>query len=456
MIGPSRRQLPTSEPRDPFALHRRFSARRYWQQRLLACSVSALAFSLVAWALSLPLGYHALATLVGFAVGFAWRVPETSPWALSWIEQQTGYSYRTALELPGDDPYGFAPAVRARAATTVRRVEPPPLQPWWLPILALALGLLLFPALNLVTPTPTTSGTPITANGGSAPGDPAPSPLPSETETELAEEPDGLPDTPDGAPLEMREPDRRDADEAQFGEGELASESAALQRALEQLRERSSERERLAEGEAREAAISESEENEFDGEALAREQRADQASQPSREEADEGEGGEDDGDGERAASGEESQAGDEAGEGEGQGEQEGEGGEMQQAADPDASPGGDAPSDEPADGPAPNDGLEEGLADSDDEGLSAGNLPSPPSPVDEELPQASEREREHLDGVIGEGPRSVGGEILLPPISQEGGPSGPAAQAAERALEQAITEGRIPVEYQEILRSYFR
>lgn len=452
MIGPSRRQLPTTEPRDPFALHRHFSARRYWQQRLLACGVSALAFSLVAWVLGLPLGYHALATLVGFAVGFAWRVPETSPWALGWIEQQIGYSYRTALELPGDDPYGFAPAVRARAATTVRRVEPPPMQPWWLPVLALALGLLLFPALNLVTPT--TPGTPITANGGYVPGDPSPSPLPGETE--LTEEPDPLPDKPDGAPLDTREPDARDANEAQLGDGELDSESDALQRALEQLRERSSEREQLAEGEAREAPFSESEESEFDGEMLERGQLAEQEPQPSREEVDEGEGEADDGNGERAEGDEEGQPGDEAAEGEGQGEQEGEGSEMQQAADPDASPEGDAPADEPADGTAPNDGFEEGLADSDDEGLSAGNLPSSPSPVDEELPQASEREREHLDGVIGEGPRSVGGEILLPSTSQESGPSGPAAQAAERALEQAITEGRIPVEYQEILRNYFR
>jgi len=74
----------------------------------------------------------------------------------------------------------------------------------------------------------------------------------------------------------------------------------------------------------------------------------------------------------------------------------------------------------------------------------------------ERLPGAPETPLERLAGVRGEGPINRGGEALQRGSDDVDIPNVQVPTDYERAAEEAISEGRIPLEYQEILRDYFR
>ena len=154
MIGQSRRQQPQSlqagRPTPDLGLHTRMAARRRLHLRMTACSAGALLSSAVAWLAGLSLLAHALLMAAGFAAGLLYPLRRLPEWALGWLSDRIGLSYETALELEGrDDPYGLAEAVDDRTTRLVRNLSPPRNPAWWLPILALALGLLLLPAISL-------------------------------------------------------------------------------------------------------------------------------------------------------------------------------------------------------------------------------------------------------------------------------------------------------------------
>jgi len=63
---------------------------------------------------------------------------------------------------------------------------------------------------------------------------------------------------------------------------------------------------------------------------------------------------------------------------------------------------------------------------------------------------------ELLEGQIRSDETTIAGEVRLPGSDQIDVPDGASTQEFDRAVERAIAEGRIPVEYQEILKNYFR
>ena len=250
MIGPSRRRS-TPKRTQPDAtetlqLHRRLARSRALHRRLFRGSVTALVVSLVLWGLRVSFPWHLGGTLVGFVLGLLLPVKGSVPWALSWIETQTGLAYRTALELPeGSDPYGYYQAVRERAREGMKRLEPPSFQPWWLPLLALALGVALLPAAGLpgfgFNP-PAQSGP-----GGSPP--PPPATTAEETDTpeaaegedqtdavEAVEEPDAPSSQAEGESAE--DFDSGDDSAGTGADGEAPADGETLSRFLEGLRER--------------------------------------------------------------------------------------------------------------------------------------------------------------------------------------------------------------------------
>ena len=63
---------------------------------------------------------------------------------------------------------------------------------------------------------------------------------------------------------------------------------------------------------------------------------------------------------------------------------------------------------------------------------------------------------ERLEGERGAGVTNQAGETFAPGSDDVNIPGGRSAAEYSRAAEEAINEGRIPVEYQNILRDYFR
>jgi hypothetical protein len=155
---------------------------------------------------------------------------------------------------------------------------------------------------------------------------------------------------------------------------------------------------------------------------------------------------------------EDSGAGEESQEGDAQAEQEGgdpqagsqtqpessptetseNGGNPQETATDASQDAGDAGFDESLNDPSNGTGDRGGRAETDDG----------------ELGDASDPEQ--LESNLQEGVINVGGQVRLPGDDEVSLPPGSAPEVFERGIEQALSEGRIPVEYQEILRSYFR
>ena len=162
MIRPSRRQRasrPTAE--HAFALHLRIAARSAWSTRLLRGAAAALLASLIAAAAGASPWLQGGGLCGAFVIAALAPVRGHRARAVRFIRERAGLSYETALELDAGahDP-SFADAVRARAVDSVRDVRLPDLQAWWLPLLAAALALLLFPLASRTTVFSGTSNAP--------------------------------------------------------------------------------------------------------------------------------------------------------------------------------------------------------------------------------------------------------------------------------------------------------
>ena len=255
MIRPSQRRSkrPPGPPQPPFELHRRLARRHYWRLRLLFCSAGALALSLVLWLVGVPLPLHLGGVALGFALGFLAPLNSQEPWALSWIEGETGTSYRTALEHAGtNDAYGFHSAVAARASSLAGRLEPPAEQPWWLPVLVLALGLVVLPAVGLPGLSLPGRGSALTTETPADALADAPTATPETLPPEGAE--DGVSETPREAPAENASAgDASDFDTADGSEGAeggagSSSDSEALSRFLDARQEEAARETNAAQG----------------------------------------------------------------------------------------------------------------------------------------------------------------------------------------------------------------
>lgn len=505
MISASTRQR-GQDGQDGLGQHVQLAKRFYWQTQLWHCALLGLFASLLAYALGAPLLWHALITVLGFIVGFAWRSQHNKRKALRYIEDEIGLSYSTAVELhhlaeqsdipsqAGDDQATrpqqlgnfFAEAVVRRAHYRVRRLEQPNLQPWWLPMFACALILIILPNLSLPSlPRRTRPPSSTLPQVGSTPL----SPLLDDSVTDpLTEQPNASGSESETRPDEVEGDSAADLDDFDTPDSDdapPAGEGDTLDRFVEGLGSSQStesadrrpqpnapdEPEPQAGGNAvpragdqnfREIPPDDRVQNVAQGQApqgsgeFARDTGSDPGEQGSEQ-------GDQNGEGRLAAADnnappEDGAAGEDAQEGDTQAEQEGgdpqagsqsqpesssadtpqNGGNPQETATDASQDAGDAGFDESLNDPSNGTGDRGGRAETDDAELSSASEP------------------EQLESSLQEGVINVGGQVRLPGDDEVTLPAGSSPEAFERGIEQALSEGRIPVEYQEILRSYFR
>lgn len=466
MIGSSRRRSGIGAAHAGFELHLREARAAALHRRLLSASLVAVAAALVTLFLPLPLTTRALVAALGALVGALLPLRGGVGAALASIREQTGLSYETALgvlarrgseaaEAP-DDPYGFEREVIERAALSVRGYESERRPPWWLPALVVAAALVALPELVSAAPSsqgvsPTASAPQEGAQEAPAP-EPGPEPAPPQppapgraeapaapTEQEEGEEGEPIADLPEGdmegqAPLSRfleslrsrpatadgPEAEAGDAEEPPQSEGRTDEEPAGQTTSGDQQgTEETGQEQEVGEGDTGEGSSSLSE-------------GAEDGSEPAELTAEEGGSGADpespDASGEEQgaeAGGEQPGAGEQgpdAGEGEGDTTTTGGSGEPSEGTDGSGSAGV---------GGAPTTDETTGLD------TEPGNL-------------------EMLSGVLQDGPESVGGSVRLPGSSEVELPAGTSQAPYRNAAEEALSEGELPLDYQEIIRRYFR
>lgn len=454
MIGPSGRQRASDLPDAVvFSLHTRMARRAAWQRRLVRASLGALLASVITLALGWPLWQQIGGLAAGFLAGLALPVRGQLAGALERIREQSGLSYETALEsATGAGPFGLADDVRRRARLTTRDVRSQRASPWWLPALAAAIALLLLPIAGTGTgnraagpatpPPPADSGT-TDQTGNSVPDAPPPPPPPDRAQTPSADAA--------GAQRPGDVPEQT-ADEGRAGG---LTDQQALSQYLQGLRERPA-------GDAGADAANEADGAQAQGgnPNLPADRRTEAPTAPGTQGARQESAGQ--GEGQDASSGADRTAG------AGRPERTGEAGSRQaeqgdaQAATPDAAAeaaaeGASQASGEAGQGEAGNaeDGLQAGQRGVD-EGVGAGSQPGQAVGSEGIGITGQVSQPEFLEGVLRPGPESRGGSIRLPGSTDVQLPPGTSTDTYTRAAEQALTEGNVPLEYQEIIRRYFR
>ena len=452
-------------------LHERLARRAAALTRLTRAAAAAAVAAVAGWMLGLSPGQHALAVVAVAGVAAAWPLRHGLSAAFETIAHQAGLAYQTHVEHTGrNDPHGLLAAAAVQARLSIRGVTPPRQGAWWLPLAALALAVWLLASV-VGGPGGWFASTP-GASPEVGPGVPSPPPPPlvSEVESEPEAEADEVqPAEPSTGPPPPTPPDRgpgSGADDAVGDSDGEGLEREALERFLDSLRERPSLSEaELAAAEAERDGVrddadadlesaelrSEEDVGELDdGQLVPSDRPADDATRDETAELPGGgdptdPGGADEeqrpGESPDAADGDElpEPAGDEA-----VGE---EGIEAGDDTMPQPEPNG-------AEAGAPGTtGEEPGLdaGDGEDAGIGAG----PPVEGDDQVPDAA-GELEALPGLIRPGPETLGGRVRLPGRDSELTLEGGDAARFERAVEQAVTDGSVPVTYQEIIRNYFR
>lgn len=449
-----RRELDAS---DRLEFHRALVSARRLHLRLLAASVGALIAAVLGWALGLSLETRALFLIGGTGIFAALPVQSGERWALGWIRREAGLAYQTALELDGrDDVHGFSPAVRDRAKASVRRLTPPTHSPWWLPLFVIAFGALLLPSLPSIG-VPGIAGRP--GGGGSSP-----------STRQFEQRQDEREAGPEDSTSDLTRPDRLQEQQRRgaanegntdAGPSSSASEQQVLDRFLENLRARPSapDQEDARSEEQQPGRTPENTEDERrqsrQGDGGEGERRPAEAESADRREPQAGEG---------------EQAEQRAGELEEQSRQDGADGESSnpfaQAGQEETpqegeesrseSEGEDAPDDLRAgeeDG-SPNDGQLSGEQEPEQgPGQGASGQPGGERPAG--IAQG-EGEKLFVPGDLRSGPMSMGGAAQLPGEGAQALPSGRSPESYRQEAERAVNEGRIPLEYQEVIRNYFR
>jgi len=143
MIQSSRKQTKAQTPN--LEIHKEISRRRFWEKKLLFASLVSAVVVFVLWLIAVPILYRLASFATVFLAALALKRKYSNDWAFSWIAKSIGLSYETALELNQDDPYKLNQAVLKRAKTLSIKLEKPQARLWWLPVLALAIGFTLLP-----------------------------------------------------------------------------------------------------------------------------------------------------------------------------------------------------------------------------------------------------------------------------------------------------------------------
>jgi hypothetical protein len=482
MIAASRRRRPgVGSQEEAFRLHLRLARHSGTGRRLVRGSLAALVCSVIALFVGLDLVMHGALVAAGFFVGFAVPVRGLRQQALAEIRAHAGMSYETALDLLGDsttrrdtapqvtadqaapDPYGFRSAVIDRARRAVADVRPTAAPAWWLPALAVALALVLVGGLDLASP-PGSTG----ANGLSSPPSGS-SVVPLDERDDLAQDSEVLAPQ-EQAPGRAEEPEAGDeaSAEDQQDEGnasepaEGSGDGAPMSRFLDSLRERPPEAGGGNQPQDQAGEGSPDSQPPGQGEPGAgRQGEPDRVELPADPGSQAGEDGQASGAGDDGAG----EGGDDvlvASESSEEGGAESPG-ESQTGESNGQAPGeGQAAENQPAEGGGEGEqGLEQGGAadgeGSDDpagEGF-AGFGAGPESPAGVADGQAERPE--FLQGVLEAGPESPAGAVRLPGQTDVTLPLGVSSLADyAAAAEEALSEGDLPLSYQEIIRRYFR
>jgi hypothetical protein len=429
----------------PPPLHDRVARRWSRARRATTAGVLAAVASLAALAFTAPAEVHAGAIAAAAVLGLVWPQRDLRQEAFRWIGARAGLAYETAVEAgERSDRFGLFDAVRTQGRLAIRDVALPQPSPWWLPAALLAATLWAWGAFVGVPWTvPWTSAGPSPEAPGGSPFAPPAEAEP--VEAPLAEEaPAADPPAPRSDDASAGAPGGEGGASDGGGADGASSERDALERFVEGLRER--------EADPATAAVAEEGADETD-EAGEAPQRA-----PGGERDDGAEAGANapDPGGEGEPAGDEASEGD--GEGEGQGDETGD-----ERADGDEPGGADAPGDgAPEDAGDPSsegeDGGQAGAAgvdpgeDPGDAGVGVGAPGDASDAVDEDA-----RAPDALPSILGAGPETPIGGVALPGAEGDGAfPEGAAGAAFRRAVEEALTEGEVPVSYQEVIRNYFR
>lgn len=499
--------------RAPHPLHQKLARRYGWQQRLVWGGVLALLCSVAAWLLGLSLPLHLGLVGLGLLLGLFWRFGHTSrrarAWAFGWIEGRSGLAYLTAFELPEinelpeTDAHGLAEAVRARAAKAAT-LDMPPLQPWFLPLVVLALMLALVPHLAL--PVLRAPFAPLSETGTRTPEAVPPEVVPGLEDDATAQDATttdtaATPETGSAADPETAatNPDaQRSFDTAGGAEEEGVSEAQGEQAALDRF---------LEQTEAAEVSAMQAQRGPSETAAPTQGERAGGAQRGGATGAGEAEPGSaverrdaptasPEAGGQNAAAPpgqgtpieqEASSSQDPESEGE-MGQRRGEPGlsDTEKEAGRSAQ-GPEMPTEEPStlesqraeSASAESDRQNESLARTGEPTVQRGATSDENSQVTQDIRDGQNSERggtrggadidssrerlggrnsapERITGIRGAGPTTFGGEALQQGQTPDTLPETGDAGTYRRAAEEVIREGRIPLEYQEIVRDYFR
>ncbi len=411
-----------------FALHERLRFRHELERRLLRASVVAAAVSLVMWLLGSQALLHAALTFIAAGATAAVPVRGASSWSLSYIRAGTGLAYETALEIDSRprDQYGLRAAVRSRARTGVARLDPPQYRMWWIAGFVLALALLFLPAPAGLRPGPAPAGQPPASPETPFVADEEPG-ADAEEESPVAQP--EVPAVPPGQQGPLAEERAADAPQR--------SETEVLDRFLENLRLRE-------ESPAQQSELAAAETTPAEPTAQEETDPGDETAESASDEQAEGDAGADAEDGTAPAEGQP-----EPGAGAEEGPEEG---EMQAGADTEETAQMPAGEGEPGEVPAADQaGPDTGIDGDSGAGAEAG-LPGDPS--DQRNPAGGEEE--FIEGQSVTDELNFGGDIRLPGFTDVEIPPGTSPASLGRAVERAVTEGAVPLDYQEVIRNYFR
>src|SRR5690625_4377910 len=495
--------------RGDFGLHVRLGRKRNRHIRLTRASLVLLAAALLGWFSGLPPLWHVSLSLAAGLVGLVWPVRGSFNWALHLITEESGLAYETALQTSGQprDEFGLSSQVRARARRSIAGMSEPRSQDWWLAALLLALFILALPALRLDAP------------WRSTPAEPPPEPPPAVAGTDDVEEDpqaDSSASQPEQADPELPPQATAPPESGPEGGGSSAG-SAATRRGRGSPGPAVAGTDNVEEDPQADSSASQPEQADPElppqatappesgpesgassaGSEATRSERESQVldrfldnlrERPPESGADASLGGtplpadpdsttpelQDDtpGDGSMPAEDEPQEVRDQPADGQepasGEGDREGDGqegpeGDAQQEGPGSEQPGGESgpqPGEEESEsaGQSPQPGEEGGmgLSAGEDEADGAGASSGPEGLLPGRDEQAAQGEEEFLEGELAGSEVNLGGDIRLPGFTDVELPPGSAPGTYGEAVERALTGGNVPLEYQEIIRNYFR
>lgn len=434
--------------RGDFNLHERLARRRDLERRLNRASLAAVCTAVAVWLLALPFPWQAAAVASLAGVAFLLPVRGARAWSLTYIRSGSGLAYETALELeslPRDD-FGLRSAVRSRARSGIAGLEAPRYTEWWLAGFVLAVAMLMLPLLRVAPPWNPVGPTPPATEAAAGQDDDAASPEPEEeTEDQQAEAAEDEAVADDRLVAPPPPEDDGGAFDGGADRAEQPAEGDVLDRFLDNLRSRP------------EPQVSDVQQvplgDPVPGEA------EDQPTEPGDGDEDTQESGEQGDQDSDQASGDAPPQDDDLGD---EGEQGADLGDEndQDAGDDSGSPQGEEGGADPGADSAETDAgadseLDSGMAEGDQGESGAGMGPGAVG-IEFSEPLGAEGEEEFLEGILSGSEMNLGGDVRLPGFTDVELPPGTTPASLGQAVERAITEGTVPLEYQEVIRDYFR